>query len=178
MQARRNHHGRELIAAARELSARVARLKFSAPVTHVYNPLNYAWNAHEEYLRRFGLSNTGRLILVDVERKGACMKSDEMIMVPIGCSSIDDRLYANAFDIDFDRPELFSDKGVPSHNTFGNGPHKCVGAPLARAELQVVLEEWLPRIPDFCLDPQKPIKMHMNSVPGIDEMHLLIGESS
>jgi single-strand selective monofunctional uracil DNA glycosylase len=44
----------ELIAAARELSAQVARLKFAAPVTHVYNPLIYAWNAHEEYLRRFG----------------------------------------------------------------------------------------------------------------------------
>jgi single-strand selective monofunctional uracil DNA glycosylase len=45
---------RELIAAARELSAQVARLRFAAPVAHVYNPLAYAWNAHEEYLRRFG----------------------------------------------------------------------------------------------------------------------------
>lgn len=44
----------QLIAAARELSARVERLKFRAPVTHTYNPLTYAWPAHEEYLRRFG----------------------------------------------------------------------------------------------------------------------------
>lgn len=29
-------------------------LRFSSPVTHVYNPLDYAWSAHEEYLRRFG----------------------------------------------------------------------------------------------------------------------------
>jgi single-strand selective monofunctional uracil DNA glycosylase len=29
-------------------------LAFSAPVTHVYNPLEYAWVAHEEYLLRFG----------------------------------------------------------------------------------------------------------------------------
>jgi single-strand selective monofunctional uracil DNA glycosylase len=29
-------------------------LKFAAPVTHVYNPLTYAWPAHAEYLRRFG----------------------------------------------------------------------------------------------------------------------------
>jgi len=43
-----------LIAAARELSAQVSRLKFKPPVTHVYNPLDYAWSAHEEYLRRFG----------------------------------------------------------------------------------------------------------------------------
>ena len=44
----------QLIAAARELSARVNRLNFSPPVTHVYNPLVYAWPAHEVYLRRFG----------------------------------------------------------------------------------------------------------------------------
>lgn len=54
MQALWNHDGRELIAAAQELSARVGRLTFTAPVTHVYNPLSYAWNAHAEYLRRFG----------------------------------------------------------------------------------------------------------------------------
>ncbi len=43
-----------LIGAARELSARVARLRFRPPVSHTYNPLAYAWPAHQEYLRRFG----------------------------------------------------------------------------------------------------------------------------
>lgn len=38
------------------MSAAVDRLKFKPPVTHVYNPLDYAWAAHEEYLRRFGHS--------------------------------------------------------------------------------------------------------------------------
>ena len=44
----------ELIAAARDLAVRVDRLKFQPPVTHVYNPLDYAWPAHELYLQRFG----------------------------------------------------------------------------------------------------------------------------
>lgn len=44
----------QLIAAARTLSSRVERLPFRPPVTHTYNPLAYAWKAHEEYLRRFG----------------------------------------------------------------------------------------------------------------------------
>ncbi len=44
----------QLIAAARELSKQVDRLKFKPPVAHVYNPLTYAWNAHEEFLHRFG----------------------------------------------------------------------------------------------------------------------------
>jgi single-strand selective monofunctional uracil DNA glycosylase len=44
----------QLIAAALDLSRQVGRLKFRSPVVHVYNPLDYAWKAHEEYLRRFG----------------------------------------------------------------------------------------------------------------------------
>ena len=44
----------ELIAAARGLSAAVGQLKFPAPVAFVYHPLDYAWPAHEAYLRKFG----------------------------------------------------------------------------------------------------------------------------
>jgi single-strand selective monofunctional uracil DNA glycosylase len=51
---RQSQTSRELIAAARDLAARVDRLKFQPPVTHVYNPLNYAWAAHELYLSKFG----------------------------------------------------------------------------------------------------------------------------
>jgi single-strand selective monofunctional uracil DNA glycosylase len=43
-----------LVTAARQLAARADELRFGAPVTHVYNPLRYAWQAHEIYLRRFG----------------------------------------------------------------------------------------------------------------------------
>jgi single-strand selective monofunctional uracil DNA glycosylase len=45
-----------LLAAARRLCAETSRLKFRAPVTHIYNPLVYAWVPHAAYLRRFGAS--------------------------------------------------------------------------------------------------------------------------
>jgi single-strand selective monofunctional uracil DNA glycosylase len=54
---------KRLIAAARRLSAQVGRLKFQPPVTHVYNPLTYAWKAHAAYLRRFGNSRKGVVFL-------------------------------------------------------------------------------------------------------------------
>lgn len=44
----------QLVDAARELSAGAGKLSFGSPITHVYNPLVYAWKAHEAYLRRFG----------------------------------------------------------------------------------------------------------------------------
>ena len=43
-----------LIAAARRLSQTVGAMRFAAPVSHVYNPLDYAWAIHEDYLRRYG----------------------------------------------------------------------------------------------------------------------------
>jgi single-strand selective monofunctional uracil DNA glycosylase len=43
-----------LAKAARDLAARADELRFGAPVTHVYNPLVYAWKAHELYLQHYG----------------------------------------------------------------------------------------------------------------------------
>ncbi|HEY0715814.1 MAG TPA: uracil-DNA glycosylase family protein [Polyangia bacterium] len=44
----------DLVATSRRLAERMDRLRFAAPVTHVYNPLTYAWAPHEAYLRRWG----------------------------------------------------------------------------------------------------------------------------
>ena len=54
---------RQTIAAARTLSDAVERLKFRAPVACVYNPLAYAWAAHEIYLRRFAATRKRVLFL-------------------------------------------------------------------------------------------------------------------
>lgn len=43
-----------LIVAAERLRDGVGALTFADPVAHVYNPLDYAWPAHEAYLRRYG----------------------------------------------------------------------------------------------------------------------------
>ena len=52
-----------LATAARDLSALLAPMRFAAPVSHVYNPLEYAWAPHADYLRRFGQGRK-RVVLV------------------------------------------------------------------------------------------------------------------
>ena len=42
-----------MIQAAQELTQALETLRFPEPITHVYNPLTYAWNAHKQYLTRF-----------------------------------------------------------------------------------------------------------------------------
>ena len=43
-----------LLSAARQLRTELAKLRFGPPVAYVYDPLDYAWAAHELYLREFG----------------------------------------------------------------------------------------------------------------------------
>ena len=48
--------GTQMKNATKKLSKSVSHLRFSEPVTCVDNPLEYAWNSHEQYLERFGVS--------------------------------------------------------------------------------------------------------------------------
>ena len=88
-----------------------------------------------------------------------------MVMVPISMSSMDDRLHADPLTIDVDRE-------TPAHDTFGNGPHKCVGAPLARSELSIFIEEWTKRMPPVRLSPAHRPRSHSGSVNGVSSLHL------
>jgi single-strand selective monofunctional uracil DNA glycosylase len=53
----------ELVRISRELSKRVQDLSFAEPVSHVYNPLEYAWQSHAEYLTRYGKAPKEALLL-------------------------------------------------------------------------------------------------------------------
>lgn len=52
-----------LTAITRRLAKDVDELTFATPVTHVYNPLDYAWQAHAQYLTRYG-EGKGRTVLL------------------------------------------------------------------------------------------------------------------
>ncbi|TLM68152.1 MAG: single-stranded DNA-binding protein [Deltaproteobacteria bacterium] len=53
----------ELIDITRRLADDLRPLRFGAPVTHVYHPLDYAWPCHEAYLRRFGRASKEAVFL-------------------------------------------------------------------------------------------------------------------
>lgn len=53
----------------------------------------------------------------------------------------------------FEDPDSFRlDRRLNRHLGFGDGIHRCVGAPLAQLEMRVVLEEVLRRMPDFHIE--------------------------
>jgi cytochrome P450 len=122
--------------------------------------------AVDELIRRHGLANTARLITRDVVFKGVSLKKGEQIIVPSALIGLDPALFADPLNVDFDRPN------VARHGTFGNGIHRCPGANLARLEIRVVLEEWLTRMPEFNIDPLKPIVMASGLVSTLAKLHL------
>ena len=50
-----------LIDSAKRLRDAVSKLRFAPPVSHVYNPLDYAWAAHEAYLSQY--AGAGKRVL-------------------------------------------------------------------------------------------------------------------
>ena len=73
-------------------------------------------------------------------------KTPQQIMLPKSQHGQHERRYADPLTLDLARP-------ASRHAAFGDGPHRCPGAGLARMELRVFLEEWLRRVPEFGIKP-------------------------
>lgn len=80
---------------------------------------------------------------------------------------------ANRDPAEFPDPDVFvPDRRPNRHVAFGAGPHRCVGANLALLELRVAFEELHRRLPDYALDEQRPPRLHMSQVRGVETLHL------
>ncbi|GAA1638011.1 cytochrome P450 [Georgenia ruanii] len=99
-------------------------------------------NAVEEFLRAHNIVMTARQVAQDTDFHGCPMKKGDMVMVANPSASRDEAEYENPTEIQLDRK-------VNKHYSFAGGPHRCAGAHLARLELQIVLEEWHRRIPEY-----------------------------
>lgn len=79
--------------------------------------------------------------------------------LPVGARVIAALGSANHDEAKFDQPEQFcpARHNKPAHLTFSFGRHFCLGAPLARMELQIAIEEIARRLPNLRLKPGQDI---------------------
>lgn len=104
-------------------------------------------NAVEVLLRYVQLETTGtpRIATEDVELSGVLIRAGEAIIPSGHIANSDPEAYPEGRRLDVTQPDT-----VP-HLTFGYGPHVCVGAALARLELQIALATLLARFPTLRL---------------------------
>ena len=109
---------------------------------------------------------TARIMLEDVEYRDVTFPRDSVVMVCAFTANRDPETIAEpgSFDITADRG---SDKPL----TFGAGIHYCLGANLARAEMEEALTHMAPRMPGLELDGE-PVFGSVNGIYHLDSLPL------
>ncbi|MQY11655.1 Mycinamicin IV hydroxylase/epoxidase [Streptomyces sp. RB5] len=98
--------------------------------------------------------------------------------IPAGSAVIGAICSANRDETVFPDPAVFRpDRSDAAHLAFGHGPHFCLGAPLARAELRIALSALARRFPSLRLAvPAGEIRMHAGLlVNRLEELPVVCG---
>tara|TARA_B100000700_G_scaffold13160_1_gene13261 strand:+ start:3878 stop:5080 length:1203 start_codon:yes stop_codon:yes gene_type:complete len=89
-----------------------------------------------------------RWVLEDTELSGIKLPKNSKIAMLLGSANRDETAFKNPEKIDFERKNL-------NHTSFGGGVHFCLGAHLARLELEVSLENLFKNEINLISDPER-----------------------
>lgn len=112
--------------------------------------------AVEEMLRNYAAVTTARTCTKPVQINGAQLMPGEKVLMSTTLANSDPAAFENPAEVHLDRN--------PRHLTFGSGIHRCVGAPLARRELIIAIEEFLKMLPEFRIAPGAKLETHLGNV--------------
>ncbi|MDR7103647.1 cytochrome P450 [Croceicoccus sp. BE223] len=119
----------------------------------------------EEVLRRYPVVATNRYVKKDVKVGSVTMKAGDNVILPMSMANSDPA--ANACPMAFD-----VERGRTRTMTFGAGMHMCIGSRVARALLQIAVEEWLLAIPDFEIPDDAPLVARVGDVIALTALPL------
>ena len=119
----------------------------------------------DEAIRLYGVVNTPRLVVQEQVIGAATLHPGEMVLCVLCLGSRDPARFdaPNAFDLDRKRS---------AHLTFSSGPHLCIGHVLGRAELRILTEEWMKRIPAFRAVPGEKHAFRTGTVMALENLPL------
>jgi cytochrome P450 family 142 subfamily A polypeptide 1 len=118
----------------------------------------------EELLRWVSpIKNMSRTVTRDVAVHGHTMRAGDQVILMYPAANRDPAV--------FEHPDRFDVQREPNpHIAFGFGPHFCMGASLARMELQVMFTELLRRLPDLHLAGDPSRRRSSNFISGPEAM--------
>lgn len=102
--------------------------------------------AIEELLRYLSIVQTSipRITTTEVELAGVTIPAGNLVFASLPCGNRDGQFIDRAEEFDITR-------GAAGHLAFGHGVHHCLGAPLARMEMQIAFPALLRRFPGLRL---------------------------
>lgn len=126
--------------------------------------------AVEELLRAYSPVTMARIVSEDFEYNGCPMKAGDRVIMNFPAANRDPEA--------FDRPdEVIIDREENRHIAFGVGIHRCAGSNQARMEMQVAIETFLARIPEFELADPENVTWAAGQVRGPRTMAIRILET-
>jgi len=121
-------------------------------------------NTVEEALRYEGaLQAEYRLVKRPVQVGGVRLQQGELLLIVNGAANRDPRVFESPDVFDIDRPN------AKDHLAFGRGVHRCLGAELAREELNIAVARLVGALPGLH-ETQKPVRHRYNRWPGLATM--------
>lgn len=112
---------------------------------------------------------TARMTTEDVVHRDVTIPADTVLMISTFAANRDAATYDEPFTFD-----VAPDRGKAKPMTFGAGIHNCLGASLARAELQEALWFLAPRMPGLELAGE-PVYESVAGVYGLEELPIRFG---
>ncbi len=109
-----------------------------------------------------------RLVTRDTDLGGYPLKEGDMLMLRYGAANRDERQFEDPDDVNVDRQKA----GLQM--AFGSGVHHCIGAPLARQELNIGFFELMKHFKNFSLDEShgRPVADPSFILRGLPELHV------
>jgi cytochrome P450 len=123
------------------------------------------WPTAVEELLRFDPPShyQGRVTTSAIERHGEVIPEGSIVLLINGAANRDPRV--------FTEPDRFvADRNIERHLAFGHSIHFCLGAPLARMETRIALEELLRRFPAYEVDRAGIERFHSSNVRGLSRV--------
>ncbi len=107
-----------------------------------------------------------RVAMYETELRGQKIREGESVVMVYASANRDESV--------FDDPHAFRvDRKPNEHVSFGNGPHFCLGANLARMELRAALERILAQLPNMRLaDGIEPTGIASPLIDGLETLHV------
>ncbi len=122
--------------------------------------------ASRELLRCYAFVGPMRIVKQEIDFYGVTFMPGDTVQLFTPAAGYDRAAFEN--------PEVFDrHREGPQHLAFAIGPHFCLGAHLARLELDTIYDVMLNRLPTFRLDPDRPPVYHGGIIAGVSRLDLV-----